>query len=320
MGVTPTQLRAFAAVVRLGSVKTAAAELGVSEAAVSLNVGQLRRELGDRLFTRTAAGLAFTPGGLRLASRAAEMLGLQDRTILEVSQAGGGRRLLRMAASSLFAEHAAPGLIELFASRADDLDVELSEHSPRSFNRLLMTRAVDVAIGPHPGALDEALICKPLLNYQVIAVVGTDHQLTHVQPGPSQLREQTWLLGPSAAAEVGTIPSMLRRIGVPEDHMQIYQSHAAALEEAKRGKGVALALSFAIAADLANGSLCRIAGPSLQTDGVWNIVAASERGAPSVVAELIRFVTTPRATQAMLRGSGVTVGRFRPSIHVTLWS
>jgi hypothetical protein len=31
-----------------------------------------------------------------------------------------------VAASSLFAEHAAPGLIELFAERAADLDVEVS--------------------------------------------------------------------------------------------------------------------------------------------------------------------------------------------------
>ena len=77
--MTPTQLRAFSAVVRLGSVK-GAAQLGVTEAAVSLHVGQLRKELDDQLFTRTAAGLAFTPGGLRLASRATEMLGLQDRT------------------------------------------------------------------------------------------------------------------------------------------------------------------------------------------------------------------------------------------------
>jgi DNA-binding transcriptional LysR family regulator len=127
--VTPTQ-RAFSAVVRLGSVKEAAGELGVTEAAVSLHIGHLRKELGDRLFTRTASGLAFTPGGLRLASRAAELLGLQDRTIQEISQAGRGRRLLRLAASTLFAEHAAPGLIELFAGRANDLDVELSVHHP----------------------------------------------------------------------------------------------------------------------------------------------------------------------------------------------
>src|SRR5674476_791541 len=105
--MTPRQLRAFAAVVRLGSVKAAAGELDVTEAAVSLHIGKLRKELDYRLFTRTASGLAFTPGGLRLASRAAEILGLQDRTVLEISQAGRGRRLLRIAASELFAEHAA---------------------------------------------------------------------------------------------------------------------------------------------------------------------------------------------------------------------
>ncbi|MFC7650084.1 LysR family transcriptional regulator [Streptosporangium lutulentum] len=93
--MTPTQLRAFVAVVRLGSVKEAAAELGVSEAAVSLHIGQLRKEFGDQLFTRTASGLAFTPGGLRLASRATEMLSLQERTIVEVSQASRGAAAAR---------------------------------------------------------------------------------------------------------------------------------------------------------------------------------------------------------------------------------
>jgi DNA-binding transcriptional LysR family regulator len=318
--VTPTQLRAFAAVVRLGSVKHAAAELEVSESAVSLHVGQLRRELGDQLFTRTAAGLAFTPGGLRLASRAAEMLGLQDRTIREVSQAGRGRRLLRVAAASLFAEHAAPGLIELFAGRANDLDVELSVRSPSQFSNLLLTRTVDVAIGPAPEGLDESVICQPFLNYQIVAVVGAGHPLARVHPGPSQLREQMWLLGPSAASEIGVIPAMLRRINVPEGNQRIFQSHAAALEEAKRNNGLALAVSFAVAQDLAKGDLVRIQGPALHIDGIWNALTLPERSAPSATAELMRFVTTPRATQAMIRGSGVNVGRFRPSVYVTLWS
>lgn len=42
-----------------------------------------------------------------------EILGLQDRTVREVSQGGDGRRVLRAATSNLFAEHAAPGLINL---------------------------------------------------------------------------------------------------------------------------------------------------------------------------------------------------------------
>jgi DNA-binding transcriptional LysR family regulator len=318
--VTPTQLRAFAAIARLGSVKRAAADLEVTEAAVSLHVGQLRKELGDKLFVRTSSGLAFTPGGLRLASRAAEMLSLQDRTILEVRQAGVGRRLLRVATSALFAEHAAPGLIELFADRANDLDVELSSHNPSQFESLLLSRTVDAAIGPAPNRLDPSIVSIHFLNYQVVAVAGPDHPLTRVSPGLSTLREQTWLLGPAATYQTGVIPDMLRRVNVPEEHQRIFQSQAAAVEEAKRGKGLALAVSFVVAPDIANGDLTRVSAPALQAQGAWSILTLSDHQAPAAAAELARFVTTPRATQAMLRGSGVTPGRFKPSIHVTLWS
>ena len=259
--MTPTQLRAFAAVARLGSVKLAAAELDVSQPAVSLHVAQLRKELGDKLFIPTPSGLSFTPGGLRLASRAAEMLGLQDQTILEVRQAGRGRRLLRVAASAMFAEHAAPGLIELFADRAKDLDVELSDHRPGDFTSMLLSRTVDVAIGPQPPDLDPSITSTHFLNYQVVAVTSPTHPLAMTaQPSPRDLREQTWLLGPSAVTDTGVINGLLRRINVPENHQQIFQSHAAALDQAKRGAGVALALSFAVSQDLANGHLRRMPG------------------------------------------------------------
>ena len=315
--MTPTQLRAYSAVVRLGSVKLAAAELGVSESAISLHIGQLRKELGDQLFTRAAVGLAFTPGGLRLASRAAEMLGLQDITVLEVSSAGKGRRLLRVASSALFAEHAAPGLIELFAGRADDLDVELSVRSPSAFESLLMTRSVDIAIGPRPAA-DSSLVCRPVMNYRVVVVAGPDHPLAGVRASAAQMRDQTWLLGPSAAADLGSIPAMLRRLAVPESHQQIFQSHAAALEEAKRGKGVAPALSFTVAPEVRSGHLVQLPGPYASLDSMWHSMTLSDP--PAAAAELARFAATPRAIQAMMRGAGVNVGHFRPSVHVTLWS
>ncbi|MBM2621023.1 LysR family transcriptional regulator [Actinoplanes sp. LDG1-06] len=318
--MTPTQLRAYSAVVRLGSVKSAAAHLSVSEAAVSLHIGQLRRELGDQLFSRTAAGLAFTPGGLRLASRATELLGLQDITVLEVSAAGRGRRLLRVGASSLFAEHAAPGLIELFAGRADDLDLELSVRDPGAFETLLQTRTIDIAIGPHPAVLDAPFTSRPVMNYRVVVVAGPDHPIVHLRPSAAQLRDQTWLLGPSAAAKVGAVPDLMRRLGVPEANQQIYQSNAAALEEAKRGRGLTPALSFAVAPDVRNGLLVQLPGPHAVLEAGWHAITLADQGGPSAAAELCRFASTPRAIQAMMRGSGAKVGHFRPSVHVTLWS
>ncbi len=316
--MTPTQLRAFATVVRLGSVKAAAAALQVSEAAVSLHVGQLRKELGDQLFTRTAGGLAFTPGGLRLASRAVEMLGLQDRTVTEVRQAGGGRRLLRVGASGLFAEYAAPGLFEVFADRAQGLDVELSAHRTEEFDSLLVTRTVDVVIGP--GAPTDAMVqSTPFLNYAVIAIVAPGHPMAAATPSTEMLRRQSWLLGPSAVERSGVVPGMLRRLRITEDRQRIFQSHAAAMEEAKRGRGVALTLAFAVEPDLADGSLIRVdAVPEGQ--GRWSISTLATQHAPAAALELTRFVTTPRAMKAMLRGGGVSKGRFRPAVHVTLWS
>src|SRR5437660_1568697 len=50
--MTLAQLQSFVLVARLGSVKAAAAELGVTEPAVSVAVAALRKELGDELFVR----------------------------------------------------------------------------------------------------------------------------------------------------------------------------------------------------------------------------------------------------------------------------
>jgi LysR family transcriptional regulator, low CO2-responsive transcriptional regulator len=316
--MTPARLRAFAAVVRCGSVKGAAAELGVSEAAVSMHVAHLRKELNDELFVRTGAGIAFTPGGLRLARRASELLGLQEQTVREVGHAGSGRRL-HVAASALFAEHAAPGLIALFTSRAKDLEVELSVRRPHQFASLLANREVDLAIGPRPSALPATITCTPFFAYQLTLVAGAEHPELADMGAVAQVRQQNWLLGPAANDPDGAVASLLRRLEVPESRQRIFQSTAAALEETRRGSGVTPVLTYVVAEDIAQGRLIRLPLPPTSTDGRWHVLTLPEPHVLPAAAELARFVTTPRATQAMIHGAGVTIGHFRPSVHVTLW-
>lgn len=294
----------------------------MSDAGVSMHVAQLRKELDDQLFTRAATGLAFTPGGLRLASRAIEILGLQRQTAIEVTEAAHGRRLLRIAASSAFAEHAAPGLIELFSSRADDLSVELSVHPAGQFRYLIESRAVDVALGPvgAPAETDGTIAVRPFLKYQIIAVTAPDSPLATGTPSPALLREQPWMLGPSAGSVDGEIAVMLRHLAIPESQQRIFQSDAAACEEVQRVGGVTLTIGFAVAKDLSGGRLVQIKGPGLQTSGEWSAATLPPASRQPAVSELVRFITTPRCTQAMIRGSGVGVTRFRPKVHVTLWS
>ena len=321
--MTPTQLRAYVALVRLGSFKLAAEELEVSESAISFNVAQLRKELGDALVTRRASGLAFTPGGLRLASRAAELLGLQDRTRAEVSQAAAGRRLLRIAASSLFGEYAAPGLIELFASRAADLDVELSLHQPTTFTELLLARRADIAIGPRPSQLPETVEATMLMRYRLVLVVAPSHPLADRTVSAAAVRVHDWFLGPSVASGLGVVPDILEAVGVAEERQRIFQSHAAATEEAKRGVGIAPAMSFAVAKELSARTLAKVEVPDVCLEASWHLLRMTRTGPPEPgdpADELVRFAATPRAIQAMVKGTGVTSGRFRPAVHVTLWT
>jgi len=109
-------------------------------------------------------------------------------------------------------------------------------------------------------------------------------------------------------------------MGVAEDNQRVYTSHAAALTHARNGNGVALVPKFVADRAIATGDLTLITDRSCSATGMW--IARSWRGdrATSAARELMRFVTTPRATQAMLSGSGSRVGRFKPRVHITLWN
>src|SRR5206468_8413845 len=108
-----SQLQSFVLVARLGSVKGAAAELGVTEPAVSVAVAALRRELGDELFVRDGRGIALTAGGRRLAALAGEILALAEQARRSVPQSPGQARRLQVVATGLVAEHVGP-LIEAY--------------------------------------------------------------------------------------------------------------------------------------------------------------------------------------------------------------
>ena len=268
--MTPAQLRAFSAVVRLGSVRAAAEELGVSDAGVSMHVAQLRKELVDPLFVRSAHGIAFTPGGLRLASRAVEILGLQQQTAIEVTEAAHGRRLLRIAASAAFAEHAAPGLIELFSARAKDLSVELSVHPMSQFRNLIVSRAVDIALGPAQNDLADPngmLAVRPFLKYQIIAVTAPGNPAAGEAVTSAVLRDQQWMLGPSGGSVDGEIAPLLRTLAIPESRQRIFpKRRGCAGGGSPRRRGDAH-VGFAVAKDLAAGRLVHVRGPGLRVNG-----------------------------------------------------
>jgi LysR family transcriptional regulator, low CO2-responsive transcriptional regulator len=313
--VTFTQLRCFSTVARLGSVKAAARELGVSEPAVSESVAALRRDLGDPLLVRAGGSLELTGGGRRLAAIAAEILALSERARSEVRVARGDRTLLRVAATSDVAEHAADRVLDAFTRRMPSLDVAESVESPDELARLLAHRLADVALGP--GLTAEGIESVPFLRYRLIVVAGPRHRSARAADlPPALLAGERWLAGPSGAAS-----AFLERHGLDSEGVRTFPSDAAALAEVAAGRGVALAVAHTVLDEIRRGSLVRVPVRGTPVDGMWHLSALRGERRTAAAWALRRFVTSPEATQAMLaRPGGLPAGRHRPVVHVTLWN
>lgn len=312
--MTFTQLRAFALVAELGSVRGAAAALGVSEPAVSAAVAALRAELGDPLFRRAGTGIELTAGGRALAVRARELVQLAERTRAEVARARS-RAAVRVLAAASCAEHVGAVLAE-FARRAPRAaEVELTVGTTEHAAAALADRAVDIVLAARPVATDGlALQELPFLRYERIAVVGPTHPLA---ARPARSGPHRWLTGP-AGFEPGSAEARWADGRTSELQIERRESEAAALAAARAGAGVALALAHTVRTELGRGELVRVPVPGTPVTGLWWAVVLGEDRATVAGRALQRFLTTPDATSALLARRHR--GRPRPGVRVELWS
>ncbi|HEU5031338.1 MAG TPA: LysR family transcriptional regulator [Spirillospora sp.] len=86
-------VRTFAAAADAGRFQHAAAELSITQQAVSKRIAALEKDLGVRLFTRTARGARLTIDGQAFLPHARALLQAEERAIASVAP---GRRALRV--------------------------------------------------------------------------------------------------------------------------------------------------------------------------------------------------------------------------------
>ena len=320
--MTLPQLRSFATVARLGSVKAAARALGVSEPAVSEAVAALRRELGDELYVRKGSGVALTPGGVRLAAAAAEILGLADEARRAVREARGEGAQLRVAVTSEVAEHVAPALLEAFTRRAPRTEVAVQVEPAAAFAQLLTDRLADVTLGPRPPGDPGGLESVPFLRYRLAVLAAPAHPLAGRRGiAPEALARERWLVGPSGAGPGTLAGDLLARRRLTSAEVLAFPSHAAAAAAAAAGRGLLPAIAHAMLDDLQRGALVTLDVGGAPDEGLLHATLLTPERRPQAAAAFRSFVGTPEATQAMLaRPGGVPAGRFRPPVYVTLWS
>ncbi|WP_406009051.1 LysR family transcriptional regulator [Streptomyces sp. NBC_00637] len=113
-------VRTFVAAVDAGQFQEAAAELGVTQQAVSKRIAALERTLGVRLFTRTPRGAELTIDGQAFLPHARELLRVTERATASVRT---GHRPLRV--DVIASRGAATGLMRDFHGAHPGIDLDV---------------------------------------------------------------------------------------------------------------------------------------------------------------------------------------------------
>src|SRR4051794_11531718 len=120
VGVDLDAVRTFVAAADAGQFQEAAADLSITQQAVSKRIAALERGLGVRLFTRTARGAELTIDGQAFLPHARELLRVTERAVASVRT---GRRPLRV---DVIASRVAPsGLMRGFHRAHPEIDLDV---------------------------------------------------------------------------------------------------------------------------------------------------------------------------------------------------
>lgn len=149
MALNLHQLKIFHTVARSGSFSRAAAELLISQPSVSIQVGELERQLGAELFEQAGKSVRLTEAGRVLDEYAARILTLIDEARVAVDELKGLRRgRLLLGATSTPGTYLLPALLGRFKEQYPHVEIALRIREARRIQEMLLQRELHLgAVG-----------------------------------------------------------------------------------------------------------------------------------------------------------------------------
>jgi DNA-binding transcriptional LysR family regulator len=286
------ELAAFAAVVRVGSFTRAAAQIGVSQSALSQTVRSLEHRLALKLLNRTTRSVSPTQAGERLYLTVGPRLADIEAELAVLGELRGKPAgTVRITAT----EHAARTLIwprlQRWLPKFPDIKVEIS-----SDNRFIDIVAERFDIGVRLGAdvAKDMIALRMAPDMRLLVVGRPDYFVRHPPPlTPQQLTEHD-CLGLRLPSHGGLLPWEFKRRGkgikVHVTGRLIFNSSELIVAAALAGLGLAWLPEDAVAAHIASGRLVAILDDWSQTFPGYHLYYASRSSSPALalVVEALR--------------------------------
>ncbi|MFM1945260.1 MAG: Hydrogen peroxide-inducible s activator [Verrucomicrobiota bacterium] len=172
-------LEQFVVLARTRNFTRAAAELHVSQPALSRGIQKLEEQLGQPLFERKPREVVLTDLGQILLERAREILKLLDDTFMELSDAGCRGRV-RLGVIPTIAPYYLPPILERFAREHPEITIILQEDTTENLIKRCSHGEVDLAIMALP-IIAKYLEAEALFEEELLLVLPKGHPLEKVK-------------------------------------------------------------------------------------------------------------------------------------------
>jgi LysR family hydrogen peroxide-inducible transcriptional activator len=169
------QLRYFLRVAERQSFTKAAADLAISQPALSRSIQKLEEDLGLPVFERQARAVVLTDAGRLLQSRARQALALLDDTRTEITDDGRSGRL-RIGAIPTVAPYFLPDVLRRFTKAFPNASVVVREETTALLLKACGDGEIDLGILALPVSAP-SLDVEALFEEELLLVMPPDHPL-----------------------------------------------------------------------------------------------------------------------------------------------
>lgn len=258
-------LKVFVRVARLQSFSRAARELGLSQPSVSRIMGELERDVGIALVTRTTRAVGLTDAGTDYLARVEPLLDGLEEADLAARGTGELRGSVRIGLSSSFGVREVIPSLPDFMERHPKLRVDLAVDD-RYQN--LVVEGIDVAL--RFGSLSDSTATARLLDTSPRLILASpDYLRRWGRPEtPAELQSHAAIVGPSGnMPRVWTFTKDGERSSVRIDGRLSASSNEAAVTAAVDGLGIVSTVFWGCRAELERGALVQLL-PGWQTESI----------------------------------------------------
>lgn len=171
------QLEYFCAATRLHSITQAAAELYVTQPAISTAIKELEKEFSINLFTRTKNHLSLTKEGEVFYQKAQKLLAEYNNTMEQFHDLGKNISPLRIGIPPLLSTIFFPDMLIEFRKEYPDIPFELFEYGSIRAANMVMDGKLDLAlVNMHFYEIDKLNTYK-LMTDKLVFCVSKEHSL-----------------------------------------------------------------------------------------------------------------------------------------------